>query len=118
MATRQWTRTDPKYGVITHTCVMAAGDSSADLQIPDYSDKTIHVFASSWGDSTVSVLGLNDTTATAQALHRVNDPTLTFSSLSAEVMALLLENPLVLRASTTGTTGTNLTVVVVSKRNL
>lgn len=118
MATRQWTRTDPKYGVVSHTCTMAAGDSSADLQIPDYSDKTIHVYASSWGDSTVSVLGMNATGATAQALHRVNDPTLTFSSLAAEVMALLLENPLIIRCSTTGSTGTNLTVVVVSKRNL
>lgn len=118
MATRQWTRTDPKYGVMVHTCVMAAGDSSADLQIPGYSDKTIHVFAGTWGDSTVSVVGLNDTTATAQAMHRVNDPSLTFSSLAAEVMALLLENPLIIRCSTTGTTGANLTVVIVSKRNL
>ena len=118
MATRQWTRTDPKYGVMAHTCVMAAGDSSADLPLADYSDKTIHAFATSFGNSTISVTGLNSTDASAQALHRVHDPSLTFSSMSAETLALLLENPLILRASTDGSTGTNLTVVVVSKRNL
>lgn len=118
MATVQWVRTDPRYGVTAHTCVMQAGDSSADIQIADYSDKTVHIFATSFGNSAVSVLGLNSTSANAQALHRVNDPTLTFSAVAAELMALVLENPLILRATTSGTTGTNLTVVIVSKRNL
>ena len=117
MATIQWTRTDPKYGVMQHSVVLGAGDSSTDLTIPDYSDKTVHAFATSFGNSAISVKGLNTTDGTAQDLHRVNDPTTTFTSLSSETLALLLENPTILRVSTSGTTGTGLTVVIVSKRN-
>lgn len=118
MATVQWTREDSKYGVVSMTATLAAGDSSADLILPDYSDKTVHVYGGTFGDSAVSVKGLNATAANAQDMHRVNDPTLTFSSLTTEIMALLLENPKIIRASASGTTGTGLKVTIVSKRNL
>lgn len=118
MAIAQWVREDTRYGVVSLTATLAAGDTSADLILPDYSDKTVHVYGGTFGDSAVSVKGLNSTSATAQDMHRVNDPTLTFSTLTAELMALLLENPKIIRASASGTTGTGLKVTIVSKRNL
>lgn len=119
MATRQWVRTDVpgKYGVMAHTVTLWGGDSSADLTIPDFSDKTVHIFGGTFGTSTVSVLGLNSSSGTGQDLHRVHDPSLTFTSVATEVLALLLENPLILQASASAGTGTSLQVVVVSKRN-
>ena len=118
MATPSWAPAYPsgKLGVIVETCVLNAGDTSADLVIPDFSDKTVHIFGT-FGDSAVSVKGLNSLSGTAQNLHRVNDPTLTFSSVTTETMALLLENPYIIRASADGTTGTGLTVVISSKKN-
>lgn len=119
MATKQWQRDNTaRYGVMINEVTLEAGDTSADLLISDYSDKTIHVFGGTFGDSTISVKGLNSTSATAQAMHRVNDPTLTFSGLNSETMALCLENPAIIRADASGTTGTGLKVVVVSKRSL
>lgn len=118
MATPTWTSTYPKFGVIETTCVLNGGDTSADLSIAGYSDKTIHVFGGTFGSSTVSVKGMNSTSGTAQDMHRVNDPTTTFSSLAAELLALLLENPSIIRASASAGTGTGLTVVITAKRNL
>jgi hypothetical protein len=121
MATRQWQRDNTaKYGVAIVWVSLEAGDTSADLLMSDYSDKTIHVFGGVFGDSTISVKGLNSTeaSATAQDMHRVNDPTLTFSGLNSETMALCLENPAIIRASASGTTGTALKVYITSKRSL
>jgi hypothetical protein len=118
MATRQWTRVDVKYGAVKWYCILEGGDTSADLVVPDYADKTIHVFGGTFGSSQVHVQGLNDTGGTAQSLHRVNDPSLTFTGIADETLALLLENPTILRAAATAGTGTSLTVVIVGKRNL
>ena len=118
MASPEWTSVYPKFGVIVCTAILNHGDTSKDLKIPGYSDKSIHLFGGTFGDSTVSLTGLNDESGTGQALHRVHDPTLTFSSLATETLALLLENPLILRASAGGTTGTGLTIVIVGKRNI
>ena len=119
MASPGWTPTYPpgKLGVIVETCTLNAGDTSTDLVIPDFSDKTIHIFGGTFGNSSVSVKGLNSLSGTAQTLHRVNDPTLSFTSVSSETMALLLENPYILRASADGSTGTGLIVVISSKKN-
>jgi hypothetical protein len=118
LATVQWTRNDAKYGVISLTATLNGGDVSADLMVPDYADKTIHVFGGTFGSSQVDVLGLNSTEGTGQSLHRVNDPSLTFSGIASETLALLLENPAIIRASATVGTGTGLKVIIVGKRNL
>lgn len=118
MATTKWERLDTKYGVIALSTTLNGGDTSVDLIIPDYADKTIHVFGGTFGSSQVDVLGLNSTDGTGQSLHRVNDPSLTFSGIASETLALLLENPQIIRASATAGTGSSLKVVIVGKRNL
>jgi len=118
LATRKWDRESPKFGVFFATCTLNGGDTGVDLKMPDYSDKTVHIFGGTFGNSAVSVKGLNDTDGTAQDLHRVNDPTLTFSSLTSETFGLVLENPLIIRVSASGTTGVGLKVVIVGKRNI
>ena len=68
MASPGWTPTYPpgKLGVIVETCTLNAGDTSTDLVIPDFSDKTIHIFGGTFGNSAVSVKGLNSLSGTAQ----------------------------------------------------
>ena len=118
MATTNWTRNDTKYGVISLSTVLNGGDTSIDLVIPDYADKTVHVFGGTFGSSQVNVLGLNSTDGTGQSLHRVNDPTLTFTGLADETLALLLENPTIIRANATAGSGLSLKVVITGKRNI
>jgi hypothetical protein len=116
MAVKRWDREgNARYGTIVVSVTMNGGDTAENIEIPDYADKTIHVYGS-FGNSTVTVTGLNDTAASAQALHRVHDSSLTFSALAAETLALLLENPRYITASCAA--GTGLKVVIVAKRNI
>ena len=112
MATKNWLVTVPLRSVVVATLVLDGGDSSDDLEIPNFQDKTVHVFGT-FGSSTVSVTGLNNTNANAQVLHRTADPTTTYSSLVAETLGHVVENPRYIRASASAGSGSGLTVVII-----
>lgn len=114
MAVKSWNYLVVLKGVASSTVLLDPGDTSNDLELPNFPDKTIHVFATGFGDSTVSVLGSNNATATFLPLHRTDDPTSNYSTLSANILGHILENPQYIRASATGATGTGITVTIVA----
>lgn len=95
---------------------LAGGDSTILYDLPMFSDKTIHIFGGTFGDSTVTVLGQNQTstpgTPTGQPLHQAHDPEEDFSAVAAELLATVLENPRWIIASASAGTGTGLRVVI------
>ena len=114
MATKSWSNITITRGVIQSKVVLDAGDASDNLPIANYPDKTVHIYGGSFGDSTVSLKGSNDSSATFENLHRTNDPTLNYSAVAAALLGHILENPLYLQASVGGSTGTGITVTVIS----
>lgn len=107
MATIPWTIDEIKVGVLRATVQLDSGDTSDALSICEYSDKTVHI-----SGGTVSILG-NNGIGTNQTLHRVNDPTLTFTNVAAELLAAIVENPMVLIASASA--GSNVDVVIIAR---
>jgi hypothetical protein len=91
--------------------VLDAGDSSNYLNLPDYPDKTVHIFGT-FGDSAVSLKGSNDVGGTPQNLHRTDDPVSTYSALVAETLGHIIENPSFLVADATGSTGDGITIKI------
>ena len=112
MATKTWSSSRFTKGVVISTVVLEAGDVSNDLDIPNYPDKTVHLASGTFGDSTVSILGSNNVSATFQPLHRTDDPTKNYSGLTALILGHILENPSYIRASATGATGTGLSITI------
>lgn len=112
MAVKQWSIRPTRRGTMIATITMDGGDTSTDINMQDFPDKTIHIFGT-FGNSTVSLVGLNDTDGNGQVLHRTDDPTATFSAVGAELMAHVIENPYIFRASASAGTGTDLTISIV-----
>jgi hypothetical protein len=112
MSIKPWTIRLTKKATIVATVVLDGGDSSSYLNLPDYPDKTVHVFGT-FGDSAVSLKGSNDEGGNAQNLHRTDDPTTTYSALVAETLGHIIENPNLLVANATGATGDGLTVAII-----
>ena len=113
MALRSWTISLIKKSTMLATVVLDAGDTSTELGLPEYPDKTVHIFGT-FGDSAVALKGLNDASGNGMDLHRTDDPTVSYSAVVAETMGHIIENPQILKASANGTTGNDLTVVIVS----
>ena len=107
MATIPWVIDEVKLGVIRATVQLDSGDTSDGLNVADYSDKTVHI-----SGGTVSVLG-NNGIGTGQALHRVDSPSSTFTSVASELLATIIENPMVIVASAAA--GTNVDVVIICR---
>ena len=93
--------------VLIATVQLDAADTTDNLEISEYSDKTVHI-----SGGTVSLLGSNGI-GTPQALHRAHDPTLTFTAVAAEALATIIENPRILFASASA--GTNVDIVIVAR---
>ena len=107
MAIVPWVIDEVKLGVMRASITLTDGDTSDELSISDYSDKTIHIVP----DDEATVLGSNGV-GTPQALHRANDPTLSFSAVSGEVLATIIENPMVIVASASGD---DATIVIIAR---
>ena len=112
MATKTWTVVVNIRGVTEASVTLDAGDTSNVLRIPNFPDKTAHIYGGTFGNSTVSLKGSNNESATFQNLHRTDDSTETFTALATATLAHVLENPTYLQASASGTTGTGLVVAV------
>ncbi len=63
MAIKSWTISLVKPNTMIATVVLAAGDTSTDLNLPDYPDKTVYIFGT-FGDSAVSLKGRNNASGT------------------------------------------------------
>jgi hypothetical protein len=113
MAIRSWAISLVKKSTMLATITLDAGDTSTELELPEYPDKTVHIYGT-FGDSAVALKGLNDAQGNGMDIHRTDDPTVSYSAVVAETMGHLIENPRILKASASGTTGTDLTVVIVT----
>ncbi len=98
------------------------GQVTEPLDVQDMALQTVHIFGT-FNSTTVSLLGYNAnpvsdaSTATPQALHRVNDLTATFSTIGAELLAKVVEDPLHLVAQSNGAvTAVSIIVVCMEKR--
>ena len=111
MATIPWVVDEIKLGVMRATVQLDSGDTSDALNVCDYSDKTVHI-----SGGTISVLG-NNGIGTGQALHRVNDPTATFTNVAAELLATIIENPMVIVASASAGTNVNIVIICSNKKD-
>jgi len=109
MAIIPWQIDEIKLGVMRASVQLDNGDSTDELNISSFSDKTVHI-----SDGTVSILGSNGI-GTPQALHRVNDPTLNFTNVAAELLATIIENPMVIVASASG--GSNIDIVIIAREH-
>ena len=108
-----------------HEAVSWAGINSTDntaeiIEIPKYSDKTVHVFGT-FGGATVTIEGSNDPIARSDpgsaSWITLVDPQGNNLSFTAAAMETLLDNPVFLRWSISGETGTtDLSVVISAKR--
>jgi len=107
MAVIPWAVDEVKVGVMRATVQLDSGDTTDELNVSSYSDKTVHI-----SGGTVSVLGSNGI-GTAQALHRVNDPTLNFTNVASELLATIVENPMIITASASG--GSNVNIVIICR---
>lgn len=115
MATRDWVTICPVPRVYVASVTLDGGDTSGDLELSNYPDKTVHIFPGFFGTSSVSVKGLNSHVGgTTQNLHRTDDPTQTYTGLVAEAMGHIIENPRYIRASASAGTGTALIVTIVA----
>lgn len=116
MATRNWVTVVRTSTYVISTVTLGNGDVSDLLDLTGYPDKTAHIFGTFGSGGTIHLRGRNSSTAgNPQALHRADSPTSTFSSVTAELLALILENPLYLYADVSAGDGTtSLNVVVVA----
>jgi hypothetical protein len=112
MAEKHWLTIINIRGTMECSVTLEAGDTTNVLRIPNFPDKTAHIYGGSFGNSTVSLKGSNNESATFQNLHRTDDSTETFTGVATATLAHVLENPTYLQASASGTTGTGLVVAI------
>lgn len=125
MAIKPWVVDQQHGGWVIATITLANGDTSEALILPNYPQKTFHVLPDTGVTITVltvegsnidnaPTLATND--ADYEALHRVDDPTATFSALAAALLADILENPQFIKATTVTTSGgsTDITISVIA----
>lgn len=100
-------------GVVVYKWVLNAGDTGTPVVAPHYPDKTVQVDngAGSYGDSTVTIQGTLEVSASPTLWQTLNDPNGTaLSAIAADKIEGILENVYQIRPSVSGTTGTNLEV--------
>lgn len=115
MAIIAW-QVDPiKQGVVRASVTLDGGDTSQELGLPEYADKTIQV-SGTFGTSTVSVVGSNLVADTPTfPLHQAHDPAEDFSALATAIGAAVIENPSGIIASAAAGSGSDLVVTVVAR---
>lgn len=87
---------------------MGNADTGSAVSIADYPDKTVDI-QGTFGGATVVIQGSNDGT-NYTTLTDTTDTALSFTAASGP--KVILENPLFLRASTSGGTGTDVDVIL------
>lgn len=89
-----------------NTVAMDTDDASSLLKVPDFSDKTVHVYGTFGAGGSVTIQGSNkpDEDGTTMAtLHKTDLSALTFTTAG---IFTILENPLWIRALVTAGDGT------------
>lgn len=88
--------------VYYNTVALDSDDSTALLKMPNYADKTVHVYGTFGAAGSLTIQGSNKPTedgTTMATLHKTDLSALTFTSAG---IFIILENPLWLRALVTG----------------
>ena len=110
-----WITSTIQGGVAISTVTLANGEASDDLDLVSFPEKTLHLFGTFGVGGSVDIQGRNDPLATFQDLHRSHLTSGTFTSLTAELLAGMVENPRFIRATVTaGDVTTSLTIKIVS----
>ncbi len=104
----------PKAGGVRLATWTALGnaDTGSAIQIPDYPDKTVEILGT-WGSATAVVEGSSDGT-TYTTLKDIGSTALSFTADSGP--KVILENPLFIRVSTSGGTGTDLDAIITTAK--
>lgn len=90
---------------------MGNADTGSSVKAPDYPDKTFQI-TGTFGGATVTIEGSNDGTN----WETLTDVAGNSASYTAAAMAAIAENPLYIRAATTGGSGTDVDVTVAIKK--
>ena len=92
---------------------MGNADTGTSSSVPEYSDKTVQI-TGTFGGATVTLQGSNDDTNWTT----LTDIQGTALAVTAADISLVAENPLYVRAITTGGTGTDVDVIIAAKKKL
>ncbi len=98
---------------------MGNADTGAPLD-PDgggiaFADKTVQIVATAYGGATIVIQGSNDGTNWFTLTNPNND---NLSFTTGDQLEAILENPLYIRPSTSGGTGTDITVTLAGRATL
>lgn len=116
MAEIKGTVTYPVRGQIQITWSgLQSGDWGSWEGAPSYPDKTVHVFGT-FGTSSVRIEGANSAVTGSEAVLKDGNGT-PLSGLVAASVAVLRDNPTVIRPMLVGGSGANITVVLVGRRS-
>jgi len=125
MAVKKWLIEKQHGGWVIASLSLDTGDTSNALELPNYPQKTIHVIESTGamtdldleGSNTDSAPELTTDNALYLVMHRLDDPTLSFSNLTASLLADLVENPRYIKVTAFASSGiTTITVVAYTAR--
>lgn len=118
-----YTQTSEKYvSQITWT-LLDGDDTGTPVKVCNISDKCVQIYGT-FGGSTVTIEGSNDTRADPSDADHANAQYATLNDLAgvaisktATAMSQILENPLWIRPKTAGGTGASITVVIIGNKN-
>lgn len=104
----------PKAGGIKRIVweTMGDADTGSSVEAPDYPDKTVTV-TGTFASATVVIQGSNDGSTWA-TLNDFGGTALSYTSASGVI--LIRENPLFIRASTSGGSGTDVDVIIAAAK--
>lgn len=119
MPTRTWTEVDRGRGwMVWKVTGLLNGDTSSELDLPQFTDKTIHVSGTFGVGGNARLRGMNTTGGNPQPLHPADAPAGALSTITAELLKTLVEDPLYLVADVSAGDGTTtLTCVVKASTN-
>jgi hypothetical protein len=93
--------------MVTVTWTLGNADTGVGVNIPRWADRTVHV-TGTFGGATILIQGSNNNTDWLT----LNDNAGVALSFTAAGMKVILENPLYIRASSSGGTGTDVDVLI------
>lgn len=95
--------------------VLTTADSDGEyVSIPEYADKTVHVYGT-FGSGTLALQGTNEDGTPANPIS-LTDPQGNAIELTAAGIKAVTENPLKARPLLTGSTGASVTVLLVCRK--
>ncbi len=95
---------------------MTGADTGVGVKIPDFPDKTIHLFGT-WDSATIVISGSSDsTTGSDGTWTTLVDPHGNALSKTADAIEVILENPLWIRCVSSGGTVTAVSVILTARK--